>query len=89
MTTKQMKFETSAHNELLDGVRQLADAVSVTMGPSGHNVVMDKSYGGPSVTRDGVSVAKEVDLHYLKPYHQVGQVENLVEIHLVTIHTKV
>ena len=51
MTTKQMKFETSAHNELFNGVRKLADAVSVTMGPSGHNVVMDKSYGGPTVTR--------------------------------------
>ena len=62
MTTKQMKFETNAHTELFNGVRKLADAVSVTMGPSGHNVVMDKSYGGPAVTRDGVSVAKEVDL---------------------------
>ena len=58
----QIKFETSAHNELFNGVRKLADAVSVTMGPSGHNVVMDKSYGGPTVTRDGVSVAKEIDL---------------------------
>ena len=62
MTSKQMKFESAAHAELMNGVRKLADAVSVTMGPCGHNVVMDKSYGGPAVTRDGVSVAKEVDL---------------------------
>jgi chaperonin GroEL len=62
MTSKQMKFESAAHAELMNGVRKLADAVAVTMGPCGHNVVMDKSYGGPTVTRDGVSVAKEVDL---------------------------
>ena len=62
MTTKQMKFESAAHAELLDGIQQLSDAVAVTMGPAGHNVVMDKSYGGPAVSKDGVTVAKEIDL---------------------------
>ena len=70
MTTKQMKFESSAHAELLDGVQKLSDAVCVTMGPAGHNVVMEKSYGGPAVSKDGVSVAKEVDLPC--PFENMG-----------------
>jgi len=70
MSTKQMKFESAAHAELLTGVQKLSDAVCVTMGPSGHNVVMEKSFGGPAVTKDGVSVAKEVDLPC--PFENMG-----------------
>ena len=70
MTTKQMKFDISAQAEFKKGVDKLASAVAVTMGPSGHNVVMEKSYGGPSVTKDGVSVAKEIDLP--GPFENMG-----------------
>ena len=62
MTTKQMKFDTAAQQEFKSGVDQIARAVSITMGPTGRIVVVQKSYGGPSVTKDGVSVAKEIDL---------------------------
>ena len=70
MTTKQMKFDTAAQAEFKRGVDQIASAVAVTMGPSGHNVVMEKSYGGPAITKDGVSVAKEVDLP--GPFENMG-----------------
>jgi chaperonin GroEL len=62
MTTKQMKFDNDARNDFMAGVEQMARAVAVTMGPSGRNVVVQKSYGGPSVTKDGVSVSREVEL---------------------------
>jgi chaperonin GroEL len=62
MATKQMKFDVAAHVELKRGVDKLTKAVAVTMGPTGHNVIVQKSWGNPSVTKDGVSVAKEVDL---------------------------
>ncbi|MEM1167171.1 MAG: chaperonin GroEL [Planctomycetota bacterium] len=61
-TTKQLMFADTALIEMKEGVEQLARTVKSTMGPAGRNVVMDKSYGGPKVTKDGVSVAKEVDL---------------------------
>ena len=70
MSTKQMKFDTAAQNEFKRGVDQIAAAVAVTMGPAGHNVVMEKSYGGPSITKDGVSVAKEIDLP--GPFENMG-----------------
>jgi chaperonin GroEL len=62
MTAKQMKFDTAAQQEFKRGVDQIARAVACTMGPTGRNVVMQKSFGGPAVTKDGVSVAKEVEL---------------------------
>ena len=62
MTTKQMKFDNDARNDFMVGVEQMARAVAVTMGPSGRNVVVQKSYGGPAVTKDGVSVSREVEL---------------------------
>jgi len=62
MGNKQLMFDDSALAELKKGVDRLADAVKVTMGPSGRHVVIDKSFGGPSVTKDGVSVAKEIEL---------------------------
>ena len=59
---KQLLFEDHARAKLLQGVDKLANAVAVTMGPTGRNVIIDKSFGGPTVTKDGVSVAKEVEL---------------------------
>ena len=60
--SKQLMFDDSARAKLLKGVEKLASAVAVTMGPTGRNVIIDKSYGGPTVTKDGVTVSKEVDL---------------------------
>ena len=59
---KIIKFDTEARTKMLKGVNTLANAVKVTLGPKGRNVVMDKSYGAPKITKDGVSVAKEIDL---------------------------
>ena len=62
MAAKDVKFGTDARNAMLDGVNVLADAVKVTLGPKGRNVVLDKSFGAPRITKDGVSVAKEIEL---------------------------
>ena len=59
---KQLMFDDSARAKMLKGVEKLAGAVAVTMGPTGRNVIIDKSFGGPTVTKDGVTVSKEVDL---------------------------
>jgi chaperonin GroEL len=59
---KEITFSDVARNRLFDGVKQLADAVKVTMGPRGRNVLIQKSFGAPSITKDGVSVAKEIEL---------------------------
>ncbi|UWP92760.1 chaperonin GroEL [Aliiroseovarius crassostreae] len=62
MAAKDVKFDTDARNAMLRGVNILADAVKVTLGPKGRNVVLDKSFGAPRITKDGVSVAKEIEL---------------------------
>jgi len=62
MAAKEVKFGRSARERMLDGVNILADAVKVTLGPKGRNVVIDKSFGAPRITKDGVSVAKEIEL---------------------------
>ncbi|MFO7771638.1 chaperonin GroEL [Roseovarius gahaiensis] len=62
MSAKDVKFDTDARNKMLRGVNILADAVKVTLGPKGRNVVLDKSFGAPRITKDGVSVAKEIEL---------------------------
>ena len=62
MGAKQVKFNTDARNRMLKGVDILADAVKVTLGPKGRNVVIDKSFGAPRITKDGVTVAKEIEL---------------------------
>ena len=62
MAAKDVKFGTDARNLMLEGVNILADAVKVTLGPKGRNVVLDKSFGAPRITKDGVSVAKEIEL---------------------------
>ena len=59
---KEIHFSDSARNKLYEGIKQLSDAVKVTMGPKGRNVLIQKSYGAPTITKDGVSVAKEVEL---------------------------
>ncbi|MEO0654405.1 MAG: chaperonin GroEL [Pseudomonadota bacterium] len=62
MAAKDVKFDTDARNRMLKGVNILADAVKVTLGPKGRNVVIEKSFGAPRITKDGVTVAKEVEL---------------------------
>jgi chaperonin GroEL len=62
MSAKEVKFGRSARERMLAGVNILADAVKVTLGPKGRNVVIDKSFGAPRITKDGVSVAKEIEL---------------------------
>src|SRR5881394_428269 len=62
MAAKEIAFSQTAREEVLRGVRILSDAVAVTLGPKGRNVVLEKSFGAPTVTKDGVTVAKEIDL---------------------------
>ena len=62
MAAKDVKFGDSARQKMLAGVNVLADAVKVTLGPKGRNVILDKTFGAPTVTKDGVSVAKEIEL---------------------------
>jgi chaperonin GroEL len=62
VSAKQLLFEDQARAKMLKGVEKLADAVAVTMGPTGRNVIIAKSFGGPTVTKDGVTVSKEIDL---------------------------
>ena len=70
MAKKQMMFGSAAAVELRKGLEQLANAVKVTMGPTGRNVVLQKSYGSPQVTKDGVTVAKEVEIP--EPFQNMG-----------------
>src|SRR3954466_2315937 len=62
MAAKDVRFSTDARDRMLRGVETLASAVKVTLGPKGRNVVLDKSFGAPRVTKDGVTVAKEIEL---------------------------
>src|SRR6202043_2202577 len=62
MAAKIVRFSQDAREKILRGVNVLADAVTVTLGPKGRNVVLDKSFGAPTVTKDGVTVAKEIEL---------------------------
>src|SRR5690606_18072392 len=62
MASKQMKFDSDARQEIAQGLSQLARAVKATLGPRGRNVVLQKSFGSPRITKDGVTVAKEVEL---------------------------
>ncbi len=70
MAAKDVKFGESARGKMLTGVNVLADAVKVTLGPKGRNVVLEKSFGAPTVTKDGVSVAKEIELK--DKYENIG-----------------
>ncbi|MBV8765847.1 MAG: chaperonin GroEL, partial [Hyphomicrobiales bacterium] len=62
MASKEVKFSTEARERMFDGIEILANAVRVTLGPKGRNVILDKSFGAPRVTKDGVTVAKEIEL---------------------------
>src|SRR6266851_1167247 len=70
MAAKQLLFDENARQTLLKGVSKLAKAVAATLGPKGRNVVLDKKYGSPTVTKDGVTVAKEIELE--DPYENMG-----------------
>src|SRR5260221_6144367 len=70
MAAKQLLFDENARQTLLKGVSKLARAVAATLGPRGRNVVLDKKYGSPTVTKDGVTVAKEIELE--DPYENMG-----------------
>ena len=67
---KTIEFDESARRKLESGMNQLADAVRVTLGPKGRNVVLAKSWGAPTITNDGVSIAKEIELE--DPYENLG-----------------
>ena len=62
MSAKEVKFSQEAREKMIRGIDVLANAVRVTLGPKGRNVVLDKSFGAPRITKDGVTVAKEVEL---------------------------
>ncbi|MEJ6732652.1 MAG: TCP-1/cpn60 chaperonin family protein, partial [Opitutaceae bacterium] len=70
MSAKQLLFDEAARSKILKGVELLSRAVKVTLGPKGRNVVIDKKFGSPTVTKDGVTVAKEVELP--DPYENMG-----------------
>jgi chaperonin GroEL len=70
MAAKQLQFDESARHALLRGIEKLAKAVKATLGPSGRNVILDKKYGSPTITKDGVTVAKEIELE--DPYENMG-----------------
>ncbi|MDO5581670.1 MAG: chaperonin GroEL [Planctomycetia bacterium] len=67
---KQLLFNDAARRKVLDGINKLADVVAVTLGPTGRNVILNKTYGGPAVTKDGVSVSKEIELD--NPFENMG-----------------
>jgi chaperonin GroEL len=70
MAAKQLQFDENARHALLRGVEKLARAVKATLGPSGRNVILDKKFGSPTITKDGVTVAKEIELE--DPYENMG-----------------
>src|SRR2546426_6449037 len=70
MTAKQLKFDEDARHALEAGVDKLADTVSITLGPKGRNVVLDKKWGAPTITNDGVTIAKEIELE--DPWENMG-----------------
>src|SRR4030081_1716218 len=70
MAAKQLQFDEAARHALLRGVEKLARAVKATLGPSGRNVILDKKFGSPTITKDGVTVAKEIELE--DPYENMG-----------------
>src|SRR5687767_5679441 len=70
MAAKQLIFDETARQALLKGVQKLAKAVAATLGPKGRNVVLDKKFGSPTITKDGVTVAKEIELE--DPFENMG-----------------
>ena len=70
MAAKQLQFNENARHALLHGIEKLSRAVKATLGPSGRNVILDKKFGSPTITKDGVTVAKEIELE--DPYENMG-----------------
>jgi chaperonin GroEL len=70
MSAKQIAYDNDAREKILSGIKKLARAVKVTLGPSGRVVILEKSFGAPTVTKDGVTVAKEIELE--DPYENMG-----------------
>src|SRR2546423_4037017 len=70
MTAKVLKFNEDARRALESGINKLADTVSITLGPKGRNVVLDKKWGAPTITNDGVTIAKEIELE--DPWENMG-----------------
>ncbi|RYH06592.1 chaperonin GroEL [Tropicimonas sp. IMCC6043] len=70
MSAKDVRFSTDARNRMLNGINTLSNAVKITLGPKGRNVILDKSYGAPRITKDGVTVAKEIQLS--DPFENMG-----------------
>jgi chaperonin GroEL len=70
MAAKQIVYSENARGAILRGVNQLADAVKATLGPKGRNAILDKKFGAPLITKDGVTVAKEIELK--DPYENMG-----------------
>src|SRR5688572_17024414 len=70
MSAKQISYDSEAREHIRNGVRRLARAVKVTLGPRGRNVIIQKSFGSPTVTKDGVTVSKEIELD--NPYENMG-----------------
>ena len=70
MSAKQITYDAEAREHIRNGVRRLARAVKVTLGPRGRNVIIQKSFGSPTVTKDGVTVSKEIELE--NPYENMG-----------------
>ena len=73
--SKEIKFGEDARKKMLDGVNILADTVKVTLGPKGRNVVLDKSFGAPLITNDGVTIAKEIELYQ----EQIDSLNKVIE----------
>ena len=82
---KEIKFGEDARKSLLNGVNKLADTVKVTLGPKGRNVVLDKKFGAPLITNDGVTIAKEIELD--DPFENMGaQIVKEVSIKRKFVH---
>ncbi len=71
MSAKDVRFSTDARERMLHGVEILNNAVKVTLGPKGRNVILDRSYGAPHITKDGVAVAKEIELDFNYKYNEL------------------
>ena len=82
---KMIAYDDEARQGMLAGLDKLADTVKVTLGPKGRNVVLDKTYGAPTITNDGVSIAKEIDLD--DPYERIGA-ELLAQHHIAALGAK-
>jgi len=77
VAAKELKFSAEARNAMLKGVNTLANVVRVTLGPKGRNVILGKKYGSPVITKDGVTVAKEIELK--DKYENMGAAKTLLK----------